>query len=51
MNATKAPSKRSQIEHTVDNIIFFMFFLLFGFCITGSVYTSYWIRDEFSKHW
>ncbi|KAG1671350.1 hypothetical protein FOA52_002960 [Chlamydomonas sp. UWO 241] len=51
MNATAPPSKRSQVEHTVDKIIFFMFFLLFCFCITGAVYDSYWIKDTYMKHW
>jgi phospholipid-transporting ATPase len=51
MNSTAAPSKRSQIEYIVDRVIFFMFFLLFAFCITGAVYDSYWIKDDYPKHW
>ncbi len=34
-NAMDPPSKRSKIELIVDKIIFFMFGLLFSFCIIG----------------
>mmetsp|Transcript_27778 Transcript_27778/g.60863 ORF Transcript_27778/g.60863 Transcript_27778/m.60863 type:complete len:1303 (+) Transcript_27778:244-4152(+) len=51
MNATEPPSKRSQIERTIDKIIIFMFALLFSMCICGCVYFAIWTRDEFPKHW
>ena len=51
MNSTKAPSKRSQVEYIVDRILYFMFFLLFSFCIIGAVYTSYFIKDHFVENW
>jgi phospholipid-transporting ATPase len=51
MNASQPPSKRSQIERLVDYIIFFMFFLLFSFCITGAVYDAIWIKTNFNNHW
>lgn len=51
MNSTQAPSKRSQVERTVDKIIFFMFGLLFSFCIIGAVYDATWIKDQLNGHW
>ena len=28
-----------------------MFFLLFSFCMTGAVYSSFWIKNNFNNHW
>lgn len=42
MNSTQPPSKRSQVEHTVDRIIFFMFSLLFVMCLVGCIYFAFW---------
>lgn len=42
MNATQPPSKRSQVERTVDAIILFMFSLLFSMCLVGCVYFASW---------
>ncbi|GFR43006.1 hypothetical protein Agub_g4006 [Astrephomene gubernaculifera] len=50
-NSAPAPSKRSHVERMVDKIIFFMFFLLFSFCICGAVYFAIWTRDKSPKHW
>ncbi|KAG2453313.1 hypothetical protein HYH02_001537 [Chlamydomonas schloesseri] len=50
-NAAPAPSKRSRVERIVDKIIFFMFGLLFSFCIIGAVYFSIWTEDVSPKHW
>ena len=35
----------------MTQIIYFMFFLLFSFCITGAVYDATWIKNNFNKHW
>lgn len=35
----------------MDKIIFFMFGLLFSFCITGAIYFAIWTRDVSPKHW
>ncbi len=51
MNSTEAPSKRSQIETRVDYIIYFMFFLLFSYVLTGAVYTNVWITNTFPDMW
>lgn len=32
-------------------VIFFMFGLLFSFCITGAVYDATWIKNNLNKHW
>ena len=42
MNSTQPPSKRSQVEHTVDHIILFMFTLLFAMCCMGCIYFAHW---------
>ena len=51
MNSTRAPSKRSQVERTVDKIIYFMFGLLFSFCIIGAAYDAVWIKNQLNYHW
>ncbi len=35
----------------MDKIIFFMFGLLFSFCIIGAVYFSIWTQDVSPNHW
>ncbi len=35
----------------MDYIIFFMFGLLFSFCVTGAVYFSVWMQKSSLKHW
>jgi magnesium-transporting ATPase (P-type) len=42
MNSTQPPSKRSQVERTVDRIILFMFALLFAMCIVGCIRFAHW---------
>lgn len=42
MNSTQPPSKRSQVERTVDRIILFMFTLLFAMCLIGCFYFASW---------
>jgi hypothetical protein len=51
MNATQPPSKRSRIERTVDNIIFFMFGLLLSMCLTGCIYFGWWTANYMPLHW
>ncbi|GIL71194.1 hypothetical protein Vretimale_17772 [Volvox reticuliferus] len=50
-NAAPAPSKRSHVERIVDKIIFFMFFLLFSFCIVGAIFFAVWTKDRMDGHW
>ncbi|GLI58430.1 hypothetical protein VaNZ11_000135 [Volvox africanus] len=50
-NAAPAPSKRSHVERIVDKIIFFMFFLLFSFCIVGAIFFAVWTKDHMNDHW
>ncbi len=50
-NATKAPSKRSTIERSVDKIIFVMFGLLAAMCIIGCAYFSWWTVYKMPKNW
>lgn len=42
MNSTQPPSKRSQVERTVDRIIFVMFSLLFCMCLIGCICFAHW---------
>jgi cbb3-type cytochrome oxidase subunit 3 len=50
-NATKAPSKRSTIERSVDKIIFVMFGLLFTMCIVGCGYFAWWTNKRMPFNW
>ena len=42
MNSMQPPSKRSQVERTVDRIILLMFSLLFAMCLIGCFYFANW---------
>ncbi|KAG2495688.1 hypothetical protein HYH03_006288 [Edaphochlamys debaryana] len=50
-NAAPAPSKRSHLERIVDKIIFFMFGLLFAFCLVTSIYFSQWTKNKSLQNW
>jgi len=51
MNAMDAPSKRSKLERSMDNVIFFMFLLLFVMCLSGALCTALWTRSEGDDMW
>mmetsp|Transcript_13558 Transcript_13558/g.25965 ORF Transcript_13558/g.25965 Transcript_13558/m.25965 type:complete len:1142 (+) Transcript_13558:254-3679(+) len=42
MNGTTPPSKRSTVERQIDDIILFMFLLLFAMCFVGAFLTATW---------
>lgn len=44
MNSTAAPSKRSQIEKSIDSIIFAMFGVQAVLCGTGAICNALWTR-------
>lgn len=51
MNATEPPSKRSQMEKTIDLIILFQFTLLAFMCVSGSLLGAYWHEMYGYDHW
>ncbi|MEW5306196.1 MAG: hypothetical protein WDW36_008680 [Sanguina aurantia] len=51
MNATRPPSKRSNVERTVDYIILFMFALLFSMCLIGAFYSAIWTHNRLPFLW
>ncbi|XP_076956043.1 putative phospholipid-transporting ATPase 9 [Bidens hawaiensis] len=54
-NSTDPPSKRSGIERRMDNIIYFMFFIMFIISLLGSVYfgivTKQDLNGDRQKRW
>ncbi|XP_076891933.1 putative phospholipid-transporting ATPase 9 [Bidens hawaiensis] len=54
-NSTDPPSKRSGIERRMDNIIYFMFFIMFIISLLGSVYfgivTKQDLNGDIQKRW
>ncbi|XP_071741463.1 putative phospholipid-transporting ATPase 9 [Rutidosis leptorrhynchoides] len=45
-NSTDPPSKRSRIERRMDNIIYFLFFVLFLMALLGSIYFGIVTNDD-----
>ncbi|KAJ0683293.1 putative P-type phospholipid transporter [Helianthus annuus] len=45
-NSTDPPSKRSKIEKRMDNIIYFLFFVLFLMAFLGSIYFGVVTKDD-----
>lgn len=45
-NSTDPPSKRSRIERRMDNIIYFLFFVLFLMAFLGSIYFGIVTKDD-----
>ena len=50
-NSRAAPSKRSQVEMTLDYIVGFMLCLLLTMCTVGSVYVGLRTRNEGRRMW
>jgi hypothetical protein len=51
MNGTTPPTKRSTVERQIDDVILFMFLLLFAMCGFGAFLTAVWTQSLGDKMW
>ncbi|CAG9465195.1 unnamed protein product [Pedinophyceae sp. YPF-701] len=51
LNASAAPSKRSQLEKRLDYLILVLFIMLFVMCFVGAVGNGVWVKTRGAEHW